>query len=525
MVRRDIALVAAGAAALSLLSLAWFASRHQLLLYGDAVAHLHIARRVFDSRHPALANLGSVWLPLPHVLLIPFVMVNSLWRSGLAGAIPSMISYIFAVVAMFRLARFWLPVRWSVLAAAAFALNPGLLYMQTTAMTEPLFLALFLWSLVFAADCMLAMDAEQTSRAASALVKTGLALACAVLSRYDGWVLTAFVSALLLFASGRRMVAGPRALKLAAIAFACLVIAAPLWWLWYNARYFHDPLDFLRGPYSAKAIEARTMAPGHVPHPGYHRPWIALRYYLRVATLGAAAGAVGNALLLLMSLGGTLYLLRGGRRLSGVALLLWFPLPFYLYSVAWGSVPVFMPIWPPSAYYNTRYGMELLPAFALFAAAALYGIARWFARQKLWLRIGWALVVANAAVLAAATPVVLREAEVNSATRVPFEQQLAAAIGQVPAGAKLLMYTSAYAGALQAAGRPLRETINETDYYAWPAALRGPAAQADFVLSVEGDPVAVAVAAHPRDLQPVAIITSQGQPRAILYRSVRSSGP
>ena len=37
-----------------------------LLLYGDAVAHLHIARRVFDSMNPGFRQLGSVWLPLPH---------------------------------------------------------------------------------------------------------------------------------------------------------------------------------------------------------------------------------------------------------------------------------------------------------------------------------------------------------------------------------------------------------------------------------------------------------------------------
>ena len=50
--------------------------RHGALLnYGDAVAHLHIARRVFDSHRPGLSQLGSVWLPLPHLLMIPFVAV------------------------------------------------------------------------------------------------------------------------------------------------------------------------------------------------------------------------------------------------------------------------------------------------------------------------------------------------------------------------------------------------------------------------------------------------------------------
>jgi hypothetical protein len=142
LIRRDDLAVAVAATVASVLALAWFAAHHELLLYGDAVAHLHIARRIFDTDSPALSNLGSVWLPLPHLLLMPFVLVTALWHSGFAGAPPSMLSYIAAVVAMFRLAKRWLPSRWATLAAFAFAINPGLLYMQTTAMTEPLFLAL-----------------------------------------------------------------------------------------------------------------------------------------------------------------------------------------------------------------------------------------------------------------------------------------------------------------------------------------------------------------------------------------------
>ena len=56
-------------------------------------------------------------------------------------------------------------------------------------------------------------------------------------------------------------------------------------------------------------------------------------------------------------------------------LLLWLPLPFYAYSVAYGSVPIFIPVWRPYSWYNTRYGMELLPAFALFRGLPAPGAA------------------------------------------------------------------------------------------------------------------------------------------------------
>ena len=58
------------------------------------------------------------------------------------------------------------------------------------------------------------------------------------------------------------------------------------------------------------------------------------------------------------------------RRMALASLLLWVPLAFYVYSVAYGSVPIFIPqLWPHS-YYNARYGMELIPALALFACLA-----------------------------------------------------------------------------------------------------------------------------------------------------------
>ena len=56
------------AAILSIAALLYFYAHDELLLYGDAVAHLNIARRVLDNRHPSQSygQLGTVWLPLQH---------------------------------------------------------------------------------------------------------------------------------------------------------------------------------------------------------------------------------------------------------------------------------------------------------------------------------------------------------------------------------------------------------------------------------------------------------------------------
>src|SRR5207248_6913652 len=150
---REAALLAWLATCISILSFLVYLRRGEILLYGDAVAHINIARRVFDSRTPGLLQLGTVWLPLPHILMMPFLFSRSMWQTGIGGSIPSLIAYVFSVTGVFRLMRSVLSdlhaggaklgiqlAAW--LGTAIFALNPSLIYLQPTAMTEPVYLAL-----------------------------------------------------------------------------------------------------------------------------------------------------------------------------------------------------------------------------------------------------------------------------------------------------------------------------------------------------------------------------------------------
>src|SRR5205085_9091315 len=110
--------VLAGCAAASLLAAAWSWRHGAMLNYGDAVAHLHIARRVFDSRRPGFSELGSVWLPLPHLLMIPFVAGYAWWANGVAGLIPSAAAYLAGCAGVYCLARRWLGLSESAIALA-----------------------------------------------------------------------------------------------------------------------------------------------------------------------------------------------------------------------------------------------------------------------------------------------------------------------------------------------------------------------------------------------------------------------
>ena len=515
--------VIAGSAAASLAAIIWSWRHHALLNWGDAVAHLHIARRVFDCHQPRLSQLGSVWLPLPHILMLPFVQVYSWWANGIAGIIPSALAYLAACAGIYRLARRWLQPPAAALALAFFALNPNLLYLQTTAMTEPLFVCEMIWVVVWLVEWRSLLD-EDARSSDKLLGWIAAALVAAVFTRYDGWIMALLAWSAIGFELLRRGRLQSRAFWLA----SAFVIAAPIAWFVYNAAAFGDWLEFARGPYSAKAIELRTASHGAgPPHPGWHNPWVSLLFFLKVSEMDAAVLAWGNTLLALSSLGtlGAWFCAR--RRAFTWALLLWLPVPFYAYSVAYGSVPIFLPCWWPHSWYNTRYGIELLPALALgvgFVASLVIGAVRDFKPQwaKYAAGVLFALVVLNAWQVLRERPLAYVEGTKNIEAHRPYQNAIPPALRAQLAlrpGATILMETSVDPEIVALTGIPLRKTINEADLAVWDTALKAPAQHAAIVLAFDGDAVDRAVKAHPEGLKAIARFTAQGQPSGTLYVS------
>jgi hypothetical protein len=528
--REEIFPVAMAATVLAFLSLIVCFSKGYLLLYGDAVAHLGTARRILDSRNPGLAQLGGVWLPLPHLLMLPFVGKMEWWQNGLAGAWPSLLCYIVGVAGFYRLGRRMLAPRWAFAATAFYALNPNLLYLATTAMTEPLFLALLLWITVLTVECVAAIRAGQAVRVKWRLAVLGWLIFAAVFTRYDGWVLGALVWCVVTWQLWRAREMWRRVVPAFAV-FTVLAVAGPVIWLWYNQHFFHDPLDFMRGPYSAPAIEKKTSPPGSKHYRGWHNMGWSLLFYTRTAQVDAAFWEMGFAVMA-AALAGAWIAVR--RRIEPVSLLLWMPLAFYVYSVAYGSVPIFIPQLYPHSYYNSRYGMELLPALAMFALLAAASLERMLrAREnsgasplaaRLLHPVVLSLAVLNSLAMMYKTPLVLKEALVNATTRVPFERSLARLIEDFPPGVPILMQNSDHIGALQDAGIPLKQTVNEGEYYSWHAALEDPAGHAAYVVAIAGDPVSNAVTEHPEGLKELTILCGTGQPCARIYQSERFVG-
>jgi hypothetical protein len=523
--RAEVWAVFGSCAALSLLAIAWSWRNHAVLNYGDAIAHLHIARRVLDSRFPGKSELGSVWLPLPHLLMMPFVQVYAWWANGLAGTIPSALAWLAACVGLYRLARRFMPVPAAALALAFFALNPNLLYLQTTAMTEPLFVAEMIWIVLGLVEWQAAVDAGDQPKARSMQSWVALVLVAAIYTRYDGWIMALLAWSAIGIVLLRRGELRQRSFWI----WSAILVAAPIAWFAYNATVFGDWLDFARGPYSAKAIELRTAPGSGSPHPGWHNPWVGLMFYVKVSEMDAfvlwrhfalALSAMGTA-------GAWVVSRVGARRRFAWVLLLWLPVPFYGYSVAYGSVPIFIPVWWPHSFYNTRYGMELLPALALglgFVAQFVIGAVREF--KPRWARYAAAglfvLVALNAWGLVRKRPLVYVEGAMNRRARAPFDEAIPPAmraqLAQCPNGT-VLMNTSVYPELVAMTGIPLRQTINESDRWFYQAALAAPAEHAALVLAFEGDEIDGAVKAHPQGLRAVARFTAKGEPSGTLYVS------
>jgi len=550
----DVNLLAWLATCVSVFAFLFYYRMGEVLLYGDAIAHINIARRVFDSRTPGLLQLGTVWLPLPHLLMIPFIVSTKMWQTGAGGSIPSMAGYVFAVIGIFRLTRSALtnnqPDRYARFAAwtgaIVFGANPNLIYMQSTAMGETLYLAFFLWAVVFFTDWI---------RGSNSLTKCALCIAATCLTRYDGWFLggammIAVVAIWFRRAHGTTRVNAEqkrgRALlpaganekqTRALVTFLLIAAAAPALWLAYNAIVYRNPLEFANGPYSAKAIEKRTQTAGSPGHPGSGNPAVAALFFLKSAEDNVAQNRWLQRAWMLLAIAALLAITIRIRQSFSAALaptglpllFLLVPIPFYALSIAYGGVPIFIPNWWPFTHYNTRYGLQLLPALAV-AIAVLACLALRTTALNSRLRLAsvmvvFAIVAVSYGSIWQSPPICLKEAQVNMRTRNQLQMEVARWIEKLPANSSLLMYVGDHVGALERAAFPLKRTINEGNHRVWkqPAdteglwerALGDPAKYVDYVLAFDGDPVWQAV--HDKHLHELIELHITGQPRAVLY--------
>jgi hypothetical protein len=357
-------LVAAVTAVLSVTSFIYFFSHGMTNQYGDGVAHVNIARKVVDSPDDSLwqryIQIGSPWLPLQTALMLPLVSNEWMWRTGAAGSVISMISFVIAAVSLYSLAGGFYAKdddRSRILAAvsvAIFVLNPSELFMQATPMTEMVFIAALL-----AAVCLLQRWVE--NQTTGRLVLAAAAMAIASLSRYEAWPVAALAILGVALASHDELKSRTRNTGV----FALVVAIGPLYWLWHNWAIYGNALEFLTGPNSARGIYLQNRA-----NLGWSKLFVGNATLDVVTILVAAAVCAGPFVLVLAIAGLTRTVAARSQsliQLSPVFLLL-VPAVFHVVSLYRGEIQVF----PLSAFglHNVRYGLLHLPATALFAPAA-----------------------------------------------------------------------------------------------------------------------------------------------------------
>ena len=431
----------------SALAIYYVHSRGWILYYGDAEAHLNTARRIVDNQTPGYDQIGTVWLPLAHFLMLPLVQYDRLWRSGMAGSIPS--GACFVIAGMFLCAtvrRVFRSDHAAAAAAALFALNPNILYLQSIPMTELSSYACLTAVLYFTVRF-------GDTQGWGALLGASIAACLGTLARYEGWFLLPFIAAYVLLRAKRQRL-------LVAIAFSAVAGLGPLYWLFHHWWLTGDPLDFYRGPYSAMAIQ------GGRPYPG-KGDWPAALLYVRTAIVRCAGP--GLAMLAIAGLAAS-----AAKRVVWPVILLALPPVFYVWSMHSSGNPIFMPGMPyPYSFYNTRYGLSAFCLMA-FCGSALVAVPP---RRR---GLAAALVaIASCAywVMHPAPPnwVTWEESRVNSEGRRAWTRQAADyLLPHYVHGSGIITSFGDLTGIYREMGVPIRETFSEVNGLPWLAAVEKP---------------------------------------------------
>src|SRR5688572_522795 len=172
-----------------------------VLSHYDAKAHLVVARRVIDSITPGWQQIGAVWLPLPHLIQILPAQVDVFYRTGAFASLVSIASFTLMVWAAARLVLTMTgSAPGAITAAALLVVNPNLLYLQSTPMTESLTLGLVflvvLWLYEWVGAVNPASAVNPAEAGLHAPAKLAAAFFAAAWTRYEAWLILSAALAL-----------------------------------------------------------------------------------------------------------------------------------------------------------------------------------------------------------------------------------------------------------------------------------------------------------------------------------------
>jgi hypothetical protein len=320
--------------------------------YRDAIYRLEAARRFFDSLNPGfISQLGTVWLPVTHLIMAPFAYFDYLWTTGLAASIVGFVCFIFNSIFIFLILKKYFRNNFVIwIGFLSFILNPNLLYFQTTALTEQPYL-------LFITACFYFIVEWTFSRENKKLFISGFFLMLAMGTRYDGWILfsAAFV---LIFLTAEGIINKLKSL----LTFSIIPLIFLVLWFLYNLIYFGDLLEFSRGKYSTLEQLKYYEEVGRLPT----KHNIGISFDVTVKDISAY---IGITLTLISLISILIYTFKSKFKITLLTpYLLLIPLPAMFLLLYAGQTIIEMPNTNPPGYFNSRYGIYILPAIPFFAA-------------------------------------------------------------------------------------------------------------------------------------------------------------
>lgn len=342
---------------ISILSFLWILFHHNIILYADTTSHLNIARRIVDSKTPGFAQLGSSWLPLFHLLLLPFAANDFLYRSGIAGYCVNSILFIVVGLFFYKILLYLFPQRklLTLLLTILFCLNANLLYFQTTAMGEMLLIATSLAGTYY----LIKYIADTCSTANLTLAAFFVFLSS--LNRYEGWFLAcaevAFVFIYIILKDKNYKRAEGKT-----VLFGALALLGIITWLVYNLAIFHDPLNFIHDTYTA-AGQQKVL---------YARGLLQTKHNLirSIQTFSFAISDVSGIILSVLTIiAGMWYVIRS-RKVVYLPILLFFiaMIFFEVLTLYLGITAIYVEQLYPNHLFNIRYALFVYPGMFLFVS-------------------------------------------------------------------------------------------------------------------------------------------------------------
>jgi hypothetical protein len=497
--------------AISLVAWYWSYSRGWVLAYNDARSHLDMARLVVDNQKPGFVQMGSVWLPLSHVLTLPLVWIKWAWQTGFAGSIVSMLAFVFTAAGLYAIVMQLTGRRLAaVLASAAAVLNVNMLYLQTTPLTEPLYVALFIWSVYFLIRYVKTTEVKY-------LLPLAFLASLQIMARYDGWFVAVCIGIILwLFEVGYRRLPLKKAFG-NLLVYMTPVVFAMLLWIGWNAVIFGDPTYFLTGPFSAHAQQDVVNQQAGLITKG--------NMLVSLRAMGfSVADNVGWLVLNIALVGWLLYLnprsTRDGAVRIVVLAVLMSVVVFNVLALYLGFSALNVPElnWNPSgslsgSLFNARYGILALPFVAVgvgLLAAQFKKMSRYYAIPLVTI-----LIVGQSFITYADTPITLQDGQTGSSA---FVEQAVADQLRVTVGPqdRVLMSMFSFNPVAHASALNLKQFVHEGATKQWEDALDAPERHVQWIVmpnnDYSSDPIYHELAqAHPETLQRYYTLEYQDQ--------------